>query len=286
MSGERFKIGVVAPASRLSPEVAERVPALAARLYPDRTPEIVFHPQCFATHGHFAGDDDTRAQAFLDVANDESFDAVWFARGGYGSCRVAETVVGRLGAAARRKIYLGYSDAGALLAALYRAGFESVAHGPVAQDVLREGGDVTVGRALAWMVDKAPDALEPTVNGARKTAAFNITILSQLLGTPLQPDLAGHVLMLEEVSEAMYRIDRALFHITSNPEIRRVAGIMLGRCSDITPNDPDFGMNEEEVARHWCRKSGIPWLGRADIGHDADNKIVPFGMYAPRVPIA
>jgi muramoyltetrapeptide carboxypeptidase len=286
MSGERFKIGVVAPASRLSPEVAERVPALAARLYPDRTPEIVFHPHCFATHGHFAGDDDTRAQAFLDVANDESFDAVWFARGGYGSCRVAETVVGRLGAAARRKIYLGYSDAGALLAALYRAGFESVAHGPVAQDVLREGGDVTVGRALAWMVERAPETLEPTVNGARKTAAFNITILSQLLGTPLQPDLAGHVLMLEEVSEAMYRIDRALFHITSNPEIRRVAGIMLGRCSDITPNDPDFGMNEEEVARHWCRKSGIPWLGRADIGHDADNKIVPFGMYAPRVPIA
>jgi muramoyltetrapeptide carboxypeptidase len=286
MSGERFKIGVVAPASRLSPEVVDKVVAVAKRRHPERTPEIVFHPQCFATHGHFAGDDDTRAQAFLDVANDASFDAVWFARGGYGSCRVAETVVGQLSAAARRKTYVGYSDAGALLAALYRAGFEAVAHGPVAQDVLRDSGDAAVGRALAWMVDKAPDALEPTVNGARKTAAFNITILSQLLGTPLQPDLAGHVLMLEEVSEAMYRIDRALFHITSNPEIRRVAGIMLGRCSDITPNDPDFGMNEEEVARHWCRKSGIPWLGRADIGHDADNKIVPFGMYAPRVPIA
>jgi muramoyltetrapeptide carboxypeptidase len=148
----------------------------------------------------------------------------------------------------------------------------------VAQDILRDGGDVAVGRALAWMIDRAPAALEPTVNGAKKTAAFNITILSQLLGTPLQPDLAGHVLMLEEVSEAMYRIDRALFHITSNSEIRRVAGIMLGRCSAITPNDPAFGMTEEEVARHWCRKSGIPWLGRADIGHDADNKIVPFGI--------
>jgi muramoyltetrapeptide carboxypeptidase len=281
MSGERFKIGVVAPASRLSPEVVDKVVAVAKRRYPDRTPDIVFHPQCFATHGHFAGDDDTRAQAFLDVANDESFDAVWFARGGYGSCRVAETVIGRLSVAARRKTYLGYSDAGALLAALYRAGFESVAHGPVAQDVLRDGGDAAVGRALAWMVERSPEALEPTVNGARKTAAFNITILSQLLGTPLQPDLSGHVLMLEEVSEAMYRIDRALFHITSNAEIRRVAGIMLGRCSAITPNDPDFGMTEEEVARHWCRKSGIPWLGRADIGHDADNKIVPFGTPIP-----
>jgi muramoyltetrapeptide carboxypeptidase len=145
------------------------------------------------------------------------------------------------------------------------------------QDILRDGGKAAIGRALAWMVDRAPEALEPRVNGASKTAAFNITVLSQLLGTPLQPDLDGHVLMLEEVSEAMYRIDRSLFHITSNPGIRRVAGIMLGRCSDITANQPDFAMNEAEVARHWCDKSGIPWLGRADIGHDADNKIVPFG---------
>jgi muramoyltetrapeptide carboxypeptidase len=56
-----------------------------------------------------------------------------------------------------------------------------------------------------------------------------------------------------------------------------VSGIMLGRCSAIPTNDPDFGMTEEAVARHWCARSRIPWLGRADIGHDIDNKIVPFG---------
>jgi muramoyltetrapeptide carboxypeptidase len=172
-----------------------------------------------------------------------------------------------------------------LLAALYRAGFEGVAHGPVAQDILRDGGDAAVGRALAWMIDRSPAALEPTVGRARKTAAFNMTVLSHLLGTPLQPDLAGHVLMLEEVGEAMYRIDRTLFHITGNPEIRRVSGIMLGRCSAITPNEPGFGINEEEIAHYWCERSGIPWLGRADIGHDANNKIVPFGPLSTRVPI-
>jgi muramoyltetrapeptide carboxypeptidase len=277
MSNEKRKIGVVAPASRMSPEVAVRVRALAGSLYPDRTPEIFFHPQCFASHGHFAGDDETRAQAFIEIANDESYDAVWFARGGYGSCRVAEAIVGRLTEPSRRKVYVGYSDAGVLLAALYQAGFEAVAHGPVAQDILREAGDAAVGRALAWMIDRAPETLESTVCSARKTVAFNMTVLSQLLGTPLQPDLGGHVLMLEEVAEAMYRIDRSLFHITSNAEIRRVSGIMLGRCSGITPNEPDFGMNEEEVARYWCLRSGIPWLGRADIGHDVNNKIVPFG---------
>jgi muramoyltetrapeptide carboxypeptidase len=93
MSKERCKIGVVAPASRMSPEVAMRVPTLAGRLYPGRAPEIFFHPQCFASHGHFAGDDEARTQAFLDIANDESYDAVWVARGGYGSWRVVEAVM-------------------------------------------------------------------------------------------------------------------------------------------------------------------------------------------------
>ncbi len=277
MSNGKCRIAVVAPASRISRDVADKVQAVAGSLYPDGRAEIFFHPQCFTSHGHFAGDDDTRARAFLDVANDDSYDAVWFARGGYGSCRMAETAMRGLKESSKQKTYLGYSDTGTLLAALYRAGFAAVAHGPMVQDILRDDGDAAIGRALGWMVDRAPDALEPTASGLNQTAAFNITVLSQLLGTPLQPDLDGHVLMLEEVSEAMYRIDRSLFHITSNPGIRRVAGIMLGRCSAITANTPDFGMSEEEVARTWCGKSGIPWLGRADIGHDADNKVVPFG---------
>jgi muramoyltetrapeptide carboxypeptidase len=145
------------------------------------------------------------------------------------------------------------------------------------QDLRRPGGEAAVKRGLAWLVDQSAEALEPSVSWSGKTAAFNITILSNLLGTPWQPDLSDHVLLLEEVSEHMYRIDRSLCHITSNPAIRKAAGIRLGRCSDIPENDRPFGMDEEEVARFWCKRSGIPWLGRADIGHDADNKVTPFG---------
>ena len=277
MGAGQCRIGVVATASRMSPETVGRIAALVSSLYPASPPDVVFHPQCFAMHGHFAGDDATRAAAFLDVANDDSFDAIWFGRGGYGSCRVADAILAGLGPASRRKAYLGYSDAGTLLAALYGAGYGAVAHGPVVQDIMREGGEVTAARALAWLVDRSPAVLEPSLRAGRKAAAFNITILSQLLGTALQPDLTDHVLMLEEVSEHHYRIDRSLFHITSNPGIRRVAGIRLGRCSRIPPNEIEFGLDEEEIARFWCGKSGIPWLGRADIGHDVDNRIVPFG---------
>ena len=276
MAGKPFRIGVVATASRMSPEVADKARAVAQARYGDGV-ELAFHPDALATSGHFAGDDATRAAAFVEMANDPAIDAIWIARGGYGAGRIAEMAIALLGDAARGKAYLGYSDAGALLGALYRAGFANAAHGPVAQDVLRPGGEAAVGRALAWLVERDRSTLEPSLVPGQKAAAYNLIVLSQLIGTPMAPDLAGHVLMLEEVSEAMYRIDRSFLHITSTPEIRRVAGIRLGRVSDVPDNDPDFGMTAEEVARFWCARSGIPWLGAADIGHDIENKIVPFG---------
>ena len=134
-----------------------------------------------------------------------------------------------------------------------------------------------VARALSWLTRRDPAALEPSLAGD-KAAAFNVTVFSQLLGTALEPDLSGHVLMLEDVSEHMYRTDRALFHITGNAGVRKVAGIRLGRCSEVPDNDPDFGASEEEVFRYWCDRAGIAYLGRADIGHDAANKVVPFGQ--------
>lgn len=270
-----IRVGIVATASRLERPMAERVIALAAERFPRL--DLQFHPQCFLSAGHFAGSDEARAAAFLEIANDAAFDALWFGRGGYGSARIAGQVLARLTDAGRAKTYLGYSDAGVLLAGLYAQGFPSVVHGPMPADITRQGGEAAVARALSFLVDRAADALEPSVAAGAKHAAFNLMTFSQLIGTPLQPDLAGHVLMLEEVSEYMYRIDRSLFHVTSNPAVRRVAGIRLGRCSAIPPNDPEFGQDEVEIVRHWCRESGIPYLGRADIGHDAGNKIVPFG---------
>ena len=258
---------------------ADAVIALAKSALGGDAPEIVFHPQCFEQSGHFAGDDVVRSKAFLDFANDAGFDALWFGRGGYGSCRLAETVIPRLNGAARAKQYLGYSDVGFLLAGLYGAGCTRVAHGPMPIDVTRRNGDAPVLRALAFLRgDRA--GVEASVSSNAPYAAFNMTVFSNLLGTPLEPDLSGHVLMLEDINEYMYRIDRMLFHITSQRSIRRVKGLMLGRCEPIPPNDPDFVQSEEEVARHWCAVSGIAYLGRCDIGHDVNNKIVPFGRAA------
>ena len=272
-----MRIGIVAPSSRFSREAADRVRAISARHHP--AAELVFHPQCFLSHGHFAGSDAARAEAFVEYANDPALDALWFARGGYGACRMAEPALAALGPAARAKTYLGYSDSGYLLAGLHRAGIGEVAHGPMPQDAMRDGGDAAIVRALSWLVERSPESLEPGLERGRSHAAFNITVFGLLLGTPLEPELDGHVLLLEEVAEHMYRIDRAMFHISANPIARRIAGIRLGRCSEIPANDPDFGADEEAVVRYWCERAGMAWLGRADIGHDSANKVVPFGAF-------
>ena len=262
-------IAICAPAAPITPDDAARAEALAgeygARLH--------FHPQCFASEGHFAGSDAVRLAGFWDCAQDGAFDALWFARGGYGSNRIAAEAVARLGDAARGKVYLGYSDMGYMLGALYRAGVGRPVHGPMVADGRRVGGEAALRRALGYLTG-AGEGLEPSLDG-RPVVAFNLMTLAMMAGTDVMPDLTGHVVMVEEVSEHLYAVDRLMFHATAH--LRGIAGLRLGRVSDVPVNDRDFGAGAQEIARDWCARRGIPFLGAADIGHDAGNKVVPFG---------
>src|SRR5436190_23645491 len=166
---------------------------------------------------------------------DETVDAICFARGGYGSNRISEAALAELPDAARGKTYLGYSDAGFLLAGFHKAGLE-VAWGPMPQDALRgdhglRNGTAAVNRALDWLVRRDPASLEPGLDGP--AMAFNLTVLSNLLGTPLEPDFSGVDLIIEDVGEHLYRIDRSMFHVTASPAIRNVRRIRLGRVGGI-----------------------------------------------------
>ena len=267
-------IALVCPGGPITQELADQTGEIAAARFGDRI-KLHFHPQCFLSAGHFAGTDAERSAAFLEVANDPNYGAIWFARGGYGACRIDENVFEKLGDAARAKTYLGYSDAGALLGRLYKECIGRPVHGPMPTDLTREGGEAAIARALEFLAgDK--NNFEASVNSDAPAAAFNVTVLAHLVATNWVPDLKDHIVMLEDVGEYLYRIDRAMFAIMSSKALHAAAGIKLGRISDIPENDRPFGQTEEEVVKHWCAQANIPYLGRADIGHDAQNKIVPF----------
>ena len=266
------RIALCCPGKPLLRERADAVLALANREFPQV--ELHFHEQCFAAEGHFAGNDATRLAAFLELANDPAVDAVWFAMGGYGSNRIVGEAIAGLQSAAGDKTYLGYSDCGTLLGALYKHGIGQPVHGPLAGDIRREGGEDAVRRVLGYLTGDN-SGLEPALDH-RPAAAFNLMTLAMLVGTDFMPDLDGHVVLVEEVAEHLYAVDRLFFHVTQH--LRGLAGLRLGRVSDVPENDRPFGFSEEQIARFWCERAGIPYLGRADIGHDAANRIVPFGL--------
>jgi muramoyltetrapeptide carboxypeptidase len=269
------RIAICAPSTPFTRDDAERVEALARAEFPALA--LAFHEQCFASAGHFAGPDPARLAAFVECANDPAFDAVWFVRGGYGANRIAMDALPLLEAAAYDKQYLGYSDGGILLAALYRAGIGRSIHAPMPVDLRRENGDLAVRRTLSWLQGERA-GLEPSLHDGTPAVAFNLMTLAMLCGTPLLPDLAGHVVMVEEVAEYHYAVDRLLFHVTSCLAMVGIAGLRLGRVSQVPENDRPFGCDVEDMVRHWCARTGIAYLGPADIGHDIDNKIVPFGL--------
>jgi len=269
-------IAICAPASPISREAAAALEALVEAEFPMHT--VHFHEQCFMRAGHFAGEDLTRLTAFLECANDPAFDAVWFARGGYGSNRIAEAAIVRLTDAARAKTYVGFSDCGYLMAALYRAGIGQCAHGSMPGNARSQGGREAVRRVLRWFAGDN-SGLEPSLDGRKPVVAFNLITLAMLAPTPLMPDLTDHILMVEEVSEHLYAVDRLFFSLYGS--LPRLAGLKLGEVTEVPENYVEFGTELEDIARYWCARAGIPYLGRAQIGHSPANKVVPFGLASP-----
>ena len=186
---------------------------------------------------------------------DPAVDAVWFARGGYGSNRIAEAALADLPAAARGKLYMGYSDAGSCSPACTRPALD-VAWGPMPQDVLRDGGEAAIHRALDWIVRRDPAALEPALEGAGD--GVQPDGLSNLLGTPLEPDFTGVDLLIEDVSEHLYRIDRTMFHVTPAPTSAGApAPARPGRRR--AAQRPRFRPDEEAIVERLVRALGHPF---------------------------
>ena len=277
-----MKIAVMAPAHRVDEHALDELPAIAA----DYGVELVIDPQSWASGGGhtWAGPDQLRADTFLKYANDPSVHALWFARGGYGSNRLFPLIFPHLESAARTKSYVGYSDMGFLLGALYAKKIGKPIHGPMPIDVTRKDNGASVRRTLGWLVNGDKSALEPGIIGTgRPAAAFNLPILAAMIGTRWLPDLADHDLLVEEVSEHLYRVDRMMFTVANSTQLSGIASLRVGSIT-LPPADgqADFGHSPDQIAWDWSKLMTVPYEGRAKIGHDSNNHVVPFGQVIPR----
>lgn len=224
-----------------------------------------------------AADDRTRLTHLRRAIEDPRVEAIFCVRGGYGTMRLLRWLPAASLRAAPKPI-IGFSDITALLAWANVQGVAAV-HGPVLSQVHnlpRHDMD-----ALFGLLEGRPPSplrgLEPLTRGRARGPLMggNLTVLCHLLGTPYLPDPTGRILLLEEVNEPPYRIDRMLTHLGLAGVLDRVAGVLVGELSGCDARGPG---TVDGVLRDRLGRLDVPVLTGAPVGHGARNLALPLGV--------
>ena len=234
--------------------------------------------------GYFAGPDDHRLADLNRFLRDDAVDAIWCIRGGYGAMRLLEGV--DYAALARRpKAIIGYSDITALHAAIgRRCGLVSY-HGATARADLTELTRRSLAAVLGepWeSVTLAHPSMTRLEGGTARgrLAGGNLALLASLTGTPYMPDLDGAILLLEDVSEAVYRVDRMLTQLWLSGALRNVAGLAFGSFTEIPEDQANVERPLERVLDEFAARCGVPCVSKFPIGHIDDQYTYPLGSTA------
>ena len=220
----------------------------------------------------FSAPDAQRCQVIEQAWNDPTLDGVLYVGGGWGAARVLEAGV----QFPKRSFWsLGFSDSSALLIAQWNAGLLGAIHGST-------GGPEEQWQRTVSLLNGAPTA--PLQGRALRAGIVqgplvvtNLTVATHLIGTPWFPSLQGSVLVLEDVGEAPYRVDRMLTQWRSAGLLNSVAGVACGRFSwkedDILPGD--FSM--AEILEERLSDLGVPLVLDLPLGHGLPNLSLPLG---------
>jgi muramoyltetrapeptide carboxypeptidase len=271
-------VGVIAPAG---PATAERV-ALVAPLFARFGLRARLYPSCHARHAQhdfLAGDDATRLADLQAAFADDEVRAVFCLRGGWGSPRLLEDIDSAL-LRAHAKPFIGYSDITALHALLQREGLVSF-HAPMpASDLVIDGAQDDADALFALLMQPlpaghvfAPALLRGAWHVGRSVSGRlvggNLSLIASLCGTPWAIDARGAILFIEDVSEALYRVDRLLTQLRHTGLLDAAAGFLLGSFTEDA--DPTA------VLREHLGSLGKPVLAGWPAGHGRPNRALPLG---------
>lgn len=269
------RCGIFAPSSPFAPERYQKGRAVIEAL----GFTVVEHPQIQLSTGYLAGDDRARTDAFHDLLADPSIDLLWAVRGGYGLHRIADRIDPAILKRADKPI-VGFSDVCVIHWIAQQQGLIAV-HGPVITQLGDVGEDERASlRAifsgnLRGLCYKGERTIRSGVAEGRITGGC-LSVLAPLAGTPFFPPIAGAILLLEDIGEATYRIDRLLSGLRLTGALHQIKGVVLGDfvgCEPRNEREPKI----EEVLADRLGDLGVPVLSGLPIGHGKRNVAVPLG---------
>ena len=274
------RVALVAPAGPLrGPEELDTAMANARSLGWDPVPGAHVLARC----GYLGGTDPERLQDLNAALADDDVDAVWCVRGGYGSMRILPHV--EWASLARRpRALIGFSDVTALHAAAgTRCGLITY-HSPTARGTLTEFSRASLVRAVVEGRDPCGRAdAARTVRGGHAHGRFvggNLALLAALVGTPFAPDYRGALLVLEDIGEPAYRIDRMLTQLRLSGALGQLAGLVVGHFTEPAPGHELSADALDALVAEAADVAGVPAIVGAPVGHVDDQWTIPLGATA------
>ena len=234
---------------------------------------------------YFAGHDDERLSDLNDALRDDGIDAIWCLRGGYGAMRLLDGLDYEA-LRARPKAFIGYSDITAFHCAVAtRCGLSSI-HGPTARSRLTPFAERSLRAAV--LRDADPCGIAPRakiLHGGRARGHLmggNLALLAALHGTPYQPRYEGSILVLEDVNEQPYRIERMLLQLRLSGALQSCAAIAFGSFTNTGEKDNGLGGTRslDVVLQEAADRAGVPALSGIPMGHIDDQWSLPLGAEA------
>jgi muramoyltetrapeptide carboxypeptidase len=273
------KIGIVAPARKVVPEEMQ----FAMNWLKEQGLEPVYDDRLFAEHHIFAGDDDFRATVFQEYLDNEQIEAIWFARGGYGSIRIIDQL-DFTKFLQHPKWVIGFSDTTVIHGKLNRLGVPSL-HASMpfffankTQEAKQSLLDALLGKPLHYVFPAHKmnriGQMEAEIVGG------NLSVLHSMIGSNTFPDVEDKILFIEEVDEYIYHIDRMMHALKRAGKLEHLKGLIVGGLTQIHDNPDPFGMSVEEVIAEAVSAYDYPVCFGFPAGHFDDNRAVMFGQKA------
>jgi muramoyltetrapeptide carboxypeptidase len=233
--------------------------------------------------GYLAGTDADRLKDINTAFASDDIDAIWCVRGGYGSMRLLADI--DYSALRRhRKPVIGFSDLTALHSAIQRKSGLVTFHGPTARAKLTPFSRASLTAALVDQRDscgEVPDARVLRSGRAKgRLVGGNLTLVTALLGTPFAPNFDGAILIIEDVGEAVYRIDRMLRHLILAGALQQCVALVAGDFRPPRDEKTKDNRTLDDVLAEAATRAGIPCLAGAPFGHIADQWTIPLGAIA------
>lgn len=270
------RIAIAAPARKVTPNEIQ----FAIDWLKEKGFVPVYDERLFASDFIFAGNDNFRASVIQEYLNRDDIDAIWMARGGYGSIRIID-LLDFTEFAKHPKPIIGFSDVTVFHGKMQRLGYPTI-HASMPYNFVNKTAEAMqslynalLGKPLHY--ELKPFGLNRLGETEAEIVGGNLSVLYGMMGSSSFPETDGKILFIEEVDEYIYHIDRMMITLKRAGKLQNLKGLIVGGLTEIHDNPDPFGKTVEEVISEAVKDYDYPVCFGFPAGHFADNRALVLG---------